>query len=229
MSNFRTQIDEDLKGYAARYPEDSSMTKQEWAFNYWILDKFFNEDEELIVDKIIDYKDRGIDAYEWYEDTRELYLIQNKYYTTSKLTSEYVDNNFLLTPIGTLEKGTYTRCPELQKIFNQFRADEKFTVHLQLYVTNDLVDPAIEKSIKKFNSKHGHKYVAEVFYLKDIEEKWKKAKTTNISITILQKLANISQSTFLDTANPHPPIWAPISHPVPCSSHHPSSLTLINS
>ena len=172
MSNFKVQIDEDIKEYASRFPGIENMSKPEWAFNYWVLDKFFNEDEELIVDKIIDYKDRGIDAYEWYDDTKELYILQNKYYTTTKLTSEYVDNSFLITPISTLEQGTYTNCPELQKIFTQNRDDERFTVHLQLYVTNDLTDPDIAKSIKKYNSKHEHKYVAEVFYLKDIEEKW---------------------------------------------------------
>ena len=94
MSYFKTQIDEDIKEYALRYPSEPNMQKPEWAFNYWVLDKFFNEDEELIVDKIIDYKDRGIDAYEWYEDTKELFLLQNKFYTTTKLTKEYVDNNY---------------------------------------------------------------------------------------------------------------------------------------
>lgn len=95
MANFKNQIDEDIKDYVERYPNEENMKKPEWAFNFWILDKFFNEEEELVFDKIIDYKDRGIDAYEWFEDTKELFLIQNKYYTTSKLTNEYVCNNFL--------------------------------------------------------------------------------------------------------------------------------------
>ena len=39
----------------------------------------------------------GIDAYEFYEDTKELFLIQNKYYTDkTKLNINYVKNDFLL-------------------------------------------------------------------------------------------------------------------------------------
>ncbi|WP_185966666.1 hypothetical protein [Clostridium sp. HBUAS56017] len=45
------------------------------AFNYWVLDKFFYEEEELIEGKIIDYNDMGIDAFEFYEETKDLYLI----------------------------------------------------------------------------------------------------------------------------------------------------------
>ena len=104
MNDFRTQIREDIKEYQLRYPNISNIEKDEWAFNYWILDKFFYEDEELIEDKIIDYNDMGVDAYEIYEDTKELYLIQNKYYNdSSKLSAEYVKNDFLLRPITALE------------------------------------------------------------------------------------------------------------------------------
>ena len=174
MNSFKTQIDEDIKVYQEKYPAHHNMQKAEWAFNYWVLDKFFNEEEELIFDKIIDYKDRGIDAYEWYDDTKELYLLQNKYYTTTKLTAEYVENNFLVTPIAALEKGTYTNCEELQKIYTQNKGHENFTVYLQLYVTNDIVDAGVKKAIKNFNANEAHKYryVAEVYYLSDIEEKW---------------------------------------------------------
>lgn len=81
----------------------------------------------------------------------------------------------------------------------------------------------VKQLLKK---RRGKKHLSHI----DIEEKWKKAKTTkSLFHNYIAKLANISQSTFLDTANPHQPIWAPISHPVPCSSHHPSSLTLISS
>ena len=138
MSNFKTQIDEDIQDYKVRFPEIDFMQKPEWAFNFWVLDKFFNEEEELMLDKIIDYNDRGIDAYEWFEDTKELFLLQNKYYTTSKLTNEYICNNFLLC-VQPLEQGTYSRSQELQKIFSKNKSDEKFTVHLQIYVTKMLL------------------------------------------------------------------------------------------
>ena len=79
MVDFRKQIEEDIHAYKEANPNIENLQKDEWAFNYWILDKFFNEDDEIILDKIVDYKDRGIDAYEWFEDTKELYIIQNKW------------------------------------------------------------------------------------------------------------------------------------------------------
>lgn len=97
MSNFKKQIEEDIKEYQTNNSYITNICKDEWAFNYWVLDKLFYEDEELIEEKIIDYHDLGIDAYEIYEDTKEIYLIQNKYYGTStSISAEYVKNDFLL-------------------------------------------------------------------------------------------------------------------------------------
>ena len=79
MADFKKQIQEDIENYQWQYRYIDNIEKPEWAFNFWVLDKFFNEEEELMFDKIIDYKDRGIDAYEWFEDTKELYLLQNKF------------------------------------------------------------------------------------------------------------------------------------------------------
>ncbi len=172
MSDFRKQIEEDIISYQERFPHVEELKKDEWAFNYWILDKFFYEEDEMILDKIIDYKDRGIDAYEWYEDTKELFIIQNKYYTTTKIQEEYVKNNFLITPLATLNNGTYTRCNELQQIYTKNKDVDGFTVHLQIYVTNDLRNPKVDEAIKDFNSENGPKVMAEIFYLSDIEEKW---------------------------------------------------------
>ena len=199
MSSFRNQIDEDIQEYKEKYPDNANIQKSEWAFNFWVLDKFFNEEEELIFDRIIDYKDRGIDAYEWFEDTKELFLLQNKYYTITRLNSEYVNNNFLMIT-QPLENGTYSHCPELQKIFTQNKMDDRFTVHLQLYVTNDLTDPAIKNSIKQFNADHEHKYIAEIFYLSDIQEKWYgEAIKTKKELTV--KIESVNNGTILNINN----------------------------
>lgn len=85
MSGFLNQIKEDIREYQSKYPYISNINKDEWAFNYWILDKLFYEDEELIEEKIIDYSDMGIDAYEIYEDTKDIYLIQNKFFQIVRL------------------------------------------------------------------------------------------------------------------------------------------------
>lgn len=79
--DFKNQIDSDIKEYQEKYTGVmSNIDKPEWAFNFWILDKFFYIDENDIEQYIIDYNDKGIDCYYFYEDTKELYLIQNKYY-----------------------------------------------------------------------------------------------------------------------------------------------------
>ena len=142
------------------------------SFNYWVLDKFFYEDEELIEDKIIDYNDMGVDAYEIYEDTKELYLIQNKYYNdSSKLSAEYVKNDFLLRPITALENGTYRKSVEVQDFFSKYKNHDDFTVYLQIYVTNNNRCEDAEEYVKKFNTGHP-KYRASIFYLDDIKEKY---------------------------------------------------------
>lgn len=74
MSNFKKQIEEDIKEYQENYKYISNINKDEWAFNYWVLDKLFYEDEELVEGKIVDYHDLGIDAYEIYEDRKVGYV-----------------------------------------------------------------------------------------------------------------------------------------------------------
>ena len=171
-SNFKKQIEEDIERYQENLYYIDNIKKDEWAFNYWILDKLFYEEEELIESKIIDYNDMGIDAYEFYEDTKELFLIQNKYYSeNTKLDTNYIKNDFLLRGITALERGTYSRSEELQGIFNKYKDDPKFTVYLELYITNDLESKEIEEYTKEFNKKNP-KYIAKIYYLKDIKEKY---------------------------------------------------------
>lgn len=174
MADFTKQIKEDIKEYQEKYGITiTDIMKDDWAFNFWILDKFFFEDEDLIVDKIVDRKDYGIDVYEWYEDTKELYLVQNKFYSDDTvLKLDYVQNTFLVTPLSVLENGTYSRSQELQKIYTDNKDDENFTIHLQLYVTNNKSDEKILNEIRKFNQVHAPKITADIYYLKDIEEKW---------------------------------------------------------
>ncbi len=138
MSDFKKRIEEDLIEYAEKYPNVTNINKKEWAFNFWILDKLFSEDEQLIEEKIVDYDDKGIDCYVWHEDLHDLYLIQNKFYSEgTNLTKDYVMNDFLTRAIGSLEKGTYTRSKDLQDIYNKYSKEEDFHVYFHLYVTNN--------------------------------------------------------------------------------------------
>ena len=197
MTDFRIQIKEDIKEYQQRYPYIKNINKDEWAFNYWILDKFFYEDEELIEEKIIDYNDMGVDAYELYEDTKEIYLIQNKYYSdSSSITANYVKNDFLLRPITALENNTYNKSSEVQSFFNKYKNHDDFTVYLQIYITNNNHSHEAEEYIKRFNVEHP-KYRAEILYLDDIQEKYyKDIKQNKQNITV--QIHSVNKGTILN-------------------------------
>lgn len=203
MSDFKKQIEEDIKEYQMNFPYINNIEKDEWAFNYWVLDKLFYEDEELIEEKIIDYHDLGIDAYEIYEDTKDIYLIQNKYFSeTSSITAEYVKNDFLLRAITALENGTYRKSEELQSTFTKYKNHSDFAVYLQLFVTNNNKCIEADEYIKKFNLEHT-RYHARIFYLNDIEERYygeikqvKKNITVNVESVNKGTILNINSDGY---------------------------------
>ena len=53
MDSFKEQIQQDIREYQSNFKFVKNIEKDEWAFNYWVLDKLFYEDEELIEEKII--------------------------------------------------------------------------------------------------------------------------------------------------------------------------------
>lgn len=173
MLEFKKQIEEDLVEYAEKYPNIANIHKKEWAFNFWVLDKLFSEDEQLIEDKIVDYDDKGIDCYVWHEDMKDLYLIQNKYFSEgTSLTKDYVMNDFLTRAIGALEKGIYLRSPELQNIYNKYSQEDEFRIYFYIYVTNNSAKTkTITDAIADFNCKYASKKrEAKFFSLDDIQE-----------------------------------------------------------
>ena len=171
--DFRKQIQEDIDEYKKNYPNIKNIVKDEWAFNFWVLDKFFQVDEELIEDKIVDYRDMGIDCFEFNEESKELFLIQNKYYNDeTPLSVDYVENDFLLRSINSLKNGTYKRNSDLQGIFNKYKNNTEFNVILQLYVTNNNISESVYNALAQFNKNNVEKYHAELFNLSKIEEKY---------------------------------------------------------
>lgn len=197
MGNFKQQIIEDIKAYQEEYPSITNIDKDEWAFNYWVLDKLFYEENELIEEKILDYHDMGIDAYETYEDTKEVYLIQNKYYSDSTtITAEYIKNDFLLKAITALENGTYKKSEELQVFFTKYKNHSDFCVYLQLFVTNNNRVKEAEEYIKKFNVSHP-KYQAKIFYLDDIEERYY-GEVRQVKKNITVKVESVNKGTILN-------------------------------
>lgn len=200
MDSFKNQIEEDIKVYQKEFPKMDKIKKDEWAFNFWILDKFFYEDEELIEDKIIDYHDLGIDCYQCYEDTKEVYLIQNKYYSDSnKLNVSYIKDDFLVRGITSLEHGDYSHCDELQNFYNKYKNDEDFVVHMHLYITNNSIINGAEDIINKFNKEHPN-YRAKIFYLNDIENKyWGETKENKVELK--SKIYTVNKATVLNIDN----------------------------
>lgn len=151
MSNFKEQIREDIQLIQKDYGYiDDNLQRDDFAFNYWVLSRLYGMDEEIIASNVTDINDKGIDCFVHYEDTKELYLIQNKYYDefTSVDRSDVAD--FLKTPLSILLAGSYKRSAELQKIFDRIHTDSDYKIWLHFYVTNDLESNDIESLINQF-------------------------------------------------------------------------------
>ena len=168
--NFKQQIEEDFRDYRAIYGDSiANINKDAWAFNFWILDKLFNVDEEIIESRIVDYKDYGIDCFEISEETGDIYLIQNKFYDTAKIGITYVKDDFLLRPKAVLDLNNYKKAPELQAAYNRMKDNPNFCLHMHIYVTNNDRSTSVDNYIQEFNSKDP-KCLAKIFYLDDIKE-----------------------------------------------------------
>lgn len=201
MSDFRAQILEDIEEYKELYPNIPNIDKPEWAFNFWILDKLYSEDEDFIPDHIVDYNDKGIDCYVWHEDQLELYLIQNKYYKDgNKVSVDYITNDFLSRAVTALKNGTYTRSKELQAIYSKYSGQDGFTVNLALYVTNnDCKTTTINEAIEDFNA-HNINMNAVIYDLNDIRNLYyKEPKTDKHSMSF--SIQTLNRGTKLDVNN----------------------------
>lgn len=195
MADFRKQIQEDILDYQKEFSTVENIEKDEWAFNFWILDKLYSVEEDLIPAQIVDYDDKGIDCFVWHEDSRDLYLIQNKYYSDNTVVSKsYILNDFLTRSIGALEKNSYTRSQELQDIYNKYHNDPDFCIYFNLYVTNNTSSSStIQNALATFNSDNKDKhYVAKMFSLDDIQEAYfdepiKETKTFSFPIPTINK------------------------------------------
>jgi hypothetical protein len=197
--NFKDQIDEDIEEYKRETRGMDKIQDSSWAFNYWVLDKLFYVDQEIIESQIIDYHDLGIDAYVFYEDTCELYLIQNKYYSEdTTLQEQYVKDDFLLKPINSLQAGTYTHSEILQNIFKKNKLKDNFRVHLELYVTNNNIASGAMDRIHAFNRRRDIPVHcdATIYSLEDIKDKYYGAELHKIQ-NFTTEIASVVRGTVL--------------------------------
>ena len=164
---FREQISEDIRLIQENLSWAENIKKDEYAFNCWVLSNIYNLDEEECVSNITEYNDKCIDCFVHYEEDRELYIIQNKYYALNNRLSSQDVSDFLTRPLASLNDGNYKN-PELQRIYNRTKEGD-YTVYLHFYVTNNIPSEDIDAVLKDFNREN---IIARVFYLDDIREKY---------------------------------------------------------
>lgn len=169
MDIFREQIKEDLKFLKENLAWDSNINKDEYAFNYWILSNIYSLDEEECNTNITEYNDKGIDCFVHYEEDKELYIIQNKYYNENTQLSSKEVSDFLTRPLAKLNEGTYKRSNELQEIYTKIKEEKDYKIFLHFYVTNNSINNDIISIVKNFQNDHT---IVEVFSMENIKEKY---------------------------------------------------------
>lgn len=151
---FRKQIKEDIKNIQNNYLiGDAHIKKDEYAFNYWVLSKIFNVDEEIIPQQITEYSDKSIDCWMHFPEKKEIFIIQNKYYAPTTPLSLKDVSYFLNTPLSLLNNNKYTKSKELQHIFNQCQDCEDYFINLCFFVTTDHVKEDVRILFEDFNKK----------------------------------------------------------------------------
>lgn len=169
MNTFRQQIKEDIEVLKESLAWDSNTKNDEYTFNYWVLSNIYNLDEEECSANITEYNDKGIDCFVHYEDDKELYIIQNKYYDEKTRLSSKELSDFLTRPLSKLNEGTFTKSPELQEIYNKSKIDSEYKVFLHFYVTNDLNHSDLKSLAREYKGKD---IFFEVFFLTDLKDKY---------------------------------------------------------
>ena len=190
---FRQQIKEDIEALKENLAWDPNTNKDEYTFNYWVLSNLYNLDEEECSRNIIDYNDKGIDCYVHYEEDKELYIIQNKYYAQDTRLNSKELSDFLTRPLSKLNEGSYRRSRELQDIFTKIKEDKEYKIFLHFYVTNDLHHKDLQSIITQRNLQG---VFTEIFFLKDIEEKYY-GKSYTANPTLKTKLRVKNKATYL--------------------------------
>jgi hypothetical protein len=222
LTNFKEQIKEDILHIQEEWGNSNSLlNKEEYAFNYWILGRIYDMEESIMPDIITEYNDKGIDCYVHYEDSKELFIIQNKYYDDNTALNRKDVSDFLKTPLDQLKAGIYKRNKELQSIFKDAYKDPEYKINFHFYVTNMKKNADIELAFKGFNQEvqQSNKVAilrANIYYLEDIYklyfgQSFKESQLFSFSLktknkgTVLQilpeqyKLENMSEAYYIMT------------------------------
>lgn len=163
---FQQQIDEDIGLLQSELQYiDSHLNKDEYAFNYWVLSRIFGIDDELIPELITEYSDKGVDCYVHYEDSKELYVIQNKFHAYDNPVSRPEVSDFLKTPLDLLRANKYSKSASLQNAFNKAKDDSEYKIYFYLFATTKEESADIKQSFSSFNNDaHGLSCYVEARY-----------------------------------------------------------------
>lgn len=153
LSLFKKQIEEDINNIKEQwFYIDKYLDKPEYAFNYWIISRIYSIDEELIPEYITEYNDKGIDCFVHFEESKELYLIQNKFYGEGTNITRNCLSDFLQTPLSLLKSNDYKKSYELQNIFNKAKDDPEYKIHMHFFATTNSKSDDINKLVREFNN-----------------------------------------------------------------------------
>lgn len=198
---FFSQINEDIKLIQKEFlPIDPKLNKKEYAFNYWVLSKLYSIDEEIIKSLVTEYNDKSVDCFVYYEENKELYIIQNKFYSESNSVSRNDVSDFLTTPLACLSNNNYKKSKELQDIYNKIAGDESAKINLHFYVTNNKEYNDIRKNVESFNITKDHNGIkanasAKFFTLSDIYDLYY-GKQYKKNVQFNYDLKTINKGTF---------------------------------
>lgn len=176
VKRFLEQIKEDLQIIKNSWLSNDIKLENDWyTFNYWILNYLYHIDIEDIADYITEYKDKGVDCFVHFEDAKELYIIQNCYYSEQSNLKREQMADFLTTPLISLSNNTYTRSQTLQNIFNCLKNDSDYTVYLYCYTTKSVNN--ISNDILSLFENNSYNYVftveTKLIDINDLEELYK--------------------------------------------------------
>lgn len=199
LLNFRNEIDSGLNEIYKNYSYiDGKVSKPEYGFLYWVLMNLYNVDEELVKDYITEYNDKSIDCFVHFEENKELYIIQCKYYEINGVVIRNDVSDFLQMPMTALLSGNYKKSKKLQKIFSDAIEDPEYKIFFHFYSTSTYYSEDIEASFKRFNyENHNHKALlkAEFVDLKGIYEKYY-GKSYKEKKNLTFSLGTVNRGTF---------------------------------
>lgn len=153
MTMFVQQIEEDIELIQRDWGHiDEHLDKKEYAFNYWVLSRLFSIDDELIPELITEYSDKAIDRFAFYEDSKEIYIIQNKFYALDDPVKRNHITDFLKTPMTVLKNGVYQKSLVLQNAFNKAKEDPEYKVFFYFFATSQKGNTDIQLLVSDFNN-----------------------------------------------------------------------------